>query len=303
MRERTTWTLLGLLLAVLLALAGVTAVARGARAQTEPRLSLLHITVWPEFDKPLALVMIEAELIPDTALPSPLTLRIPAIAGQPYAVASAASFASDPLDLAYDTATDDDSLLVTVETPNRVVRVEFYVPLTRDGVEREFTYVWPGDLAAEEVALRAQIPAGAADFQAEPELGPEEVGEYGLFYRETTLGGLEAGQTLSFRIQYSKEDPRLTVETLPTAEPADDGGGVPLGWPVLGAMAAVLMVGIAALAWYRYSQREPARAGVPGVPRPGRGAAGTAAYCTQCGHALSAGDRFCSRCGAPTRKR
>jgi hypothetical protein len=128
-------------------------------------------------------------------------------------------------------------------------------------------------------------------------------GADGFLYRETTLGGLDTGQTLSFRIQYSKEDPRLTVDTLPIAEPADDGGGVPLGWPVLAAMAAVVIVGIVALAWYRYSQRQPAAAR-PGAPgRPGGRTTGGAAYCTQCGQALSPEDRFCSRCGARTRRR
>ena len=91
MRAKAIWTLLALVVAMMLASAGLAAVGRGARAQTEPRLSLLDIAVWPEFDRPLVLVIIQAELSADTTLPAPLTLRIPAIAGQPYAVAPAAS--------------------------------------------------------------------------------------------------------------------------------------------------------------------------------------------------------------------
>lgn len=306
MGERRTWGLLGLLLAVLLALAGAAATGRGAWAQAEPRLSRLGIALWPEFDRPLALVIIQGELAPDTALPARLSLHIPAIAGEPHAVASSAGLGADPgaslVDREYETTTEGDSLLLTLETPDPIVHLEFYLPLTRDGLQRDFTYVWPGDLAAEEVTLRAQIPVGAEDFRTEPELGPPEVRGDGLRYREMTLGGLEAGQTLSFRIEYSKEDPRLSIEALAAAQPADDSGGVPLGWPLLAAMAVVVLVGSAALAWYRYSQRRPAAARVRRGPWPGRRPTRGAAYCTQCGQALSPEDRFCSRCGAPVRR-
>lgn len=297
MSEKTVWRLLGLLLAVLLALAGVATAGSGAWAQAEPRLSRLAIALWPEFDRPLALVIIQGELAPDTALPARLSFHIPATAGEPYAVASSAGPGANLVDREYETTSEGDSLLVTLETPHPIVYLEFYLPLTRDGLQREFTYVWPGDLAADEVALQAQIPVGAQGFRTEPELGPPVEGGDGLLYREMTLDGLESGQTLSFRIQYSKEDPGLSVEAL-----ADDGGGVPLGWPVLAAMAAVVLVGSAALAWYRYSQRQPVAAQLPRGPWPGRRPTGGGAYCTQCGQALSPEDRFCSRCGAPAHR-
>jgi hypothetical protein len=290
-------------------LGGLGAAGREASAQTPvaqagPRLSRLDIALWPEFDRPLTLVIIQGELAPDTALPARLTFHIPSAAGEPHAVASGAGPGAGLINREYQTTTEGDSLVVTLETPDPIVHLEFYVPLTRDGLQREFTYIWPGDLAVDSVTLRAQIPVGAQDFQTEPLLGLPEVGADGLGYRETTLGALEAGQTLSFRLQYSKEDPRLTAETLPSAQPDDDGGGVPLGWPALAVMAAVVLVGVAALAWYRYSQRQPMPVRLPRGPGPGkRGAGRAAAYCTQCGQALSPGDRFCSQCGTPVRRR
>ena len=302
MGRETSWMSPRLLLAVLLALAAVAAAGHGASAQPEPRFSRLGISVWPEFDRPMALVIIRGELDPDTALPARLSLRIPAAAGQPSAVASATSLDADPADLEYETAAEGGSLLITLETPDPVVQLEFYLPITREGLQREFTYVWPGDLAADEVTLQAQIPVGAQDFQTEPDLGPPVMSTDGLLYRETTLFGLDAGETVSLHLQYSKEDPRLTLDALAADEPADDGGGGPLRWPVLAAIAAVVLVGIAAMSWYRYSQRQPTAVRSPRRSPPGRRTSGGGAYCTQCGRTLSAGDRFCSRCGAPARR-
>jgi hypothetical protein len=306
MSKSRAWALAGLLLLALLSLATLFPGGHGASAQAAPRFSQLDIALWPEFDRPATwtdqnvppvLVIIRGELAAETALPTRLSLRIPAAAGQPFAVASSTDPASGLVDREYETAAEGDSLRITFETPDPVIHVEFYVPMSKDGLRRDFTYVWPGDIAADSATLRAQIPVGAEDFQTEPALGPAEVGGDGLLYRQEDVGALTTGQTLSFRVQYSKEDPRLTIETLPAAQPSSDGGGAPLPWPVLAAISAVALVGIVALAWYRYYGRRlaPARA------RPG-GAAGAVGYCTQCGQALSTADRFCSRCGTPVRK-
>lgn len=287
----------GLLLLAVLSLATLLPLGAAASAQAAPRLSRLDIALWPEYDQPTALVIIRGELAADTAFPAAVSLRIPAPAGQPFAVASSTSPASGLVSREYETAAEGDSFRITFETPDPVIHVEFYLPIARDGLRRDFTYLWPGDIAADSVTLRAQIPAGAEDFQTEPLLGPPEVGPDGLGYRQATVGALETGQTLSFHIQYSKQDPRLTIETVPAAQPSDEGGGPPLPWPALAAIAAVALAGVAAVAWYRYYGRGLAPAGAG----PG-GAGRAAAYCTQCGRALSTADRFCSHCGTPVRK-
>lgn len=305
MRKNRAWTLAGLLLLALLSLPGLAQGGPEAWAQAAPRFSQLDIALWPEYDEPATwtdlerppvLVIIRGELAAETALPARLSLRIPAAAGQPFAVASSTDPASGLVDREYETTAEGDSLRITFETPDPVVHLEFYLPITRAGLLRDFSYVWPGDIAADNVTIRAQVPVGAEEFQTEPELGPAQVGGDGLLYRQEDLGPLTAGQTLSFRVQYSKEDPRLTIETLPAAQPSNDGG-TPLPWPALAAIAAVVLVGIVAVAWYRYYGRRPA----PARARPG-GAAGAAGYCTQCGQSLSTADRFCSRCGTPVRK-
>ena len=312
MSKKAARTLCGMVVSALLTLACLPFAGSGASAQApepqvQPRLSRLDISIWPEFDAPPAwseldgppaLVIIQAELAVDTALPTRLTFRIPLAAGRPNAVASASSSTAELADLeSFQTKPEGDSLLVTVETPDPIVHLEFYLAMAKQDVRRDFSYSWPGGLAADSVTLRAQIPVGAQDLQTEPELGAPEVGQFGLLYRQATLGPLQAAETLSFRIEYDKEDTALSEQTLPAAQPSNDDDGAPLPWPALAAIATVVLVGIVAVAWYRYYGRRlaPARA------RPGA-AAGAAGYCTQCGQALSTADRFCSRCGTPVRK-
>src|SRR3972149_1444508 len=100
MRKNQAWALAGLVVLTLLTMASLPFVGRGASAQTpepqvQPRLARLDISIWPEFDAPPAwpeldgppaLVITQAELAVDAALPALLTFRLPLAAGRPNAV-------------------------------------------------------------------------------------------------------------------------------------------------------------------------------------------------------------------------
>ena len=55
-------------------------------AQGSPALSSLAILIWPEFDRPDALVIYQGRLAEGTLRPTPLEFRIPARVGEPTAV-------------------------------------------------------------------------------------------------------------------------------------------------------------------------------------------------------------------------
>lgn len=297
----------GALLAVgLLTLLGWTASAAVTRAhaQDAPRLASLEIGVWPEYDQPAALVILRGELAADVALPAEVPLHIPASSGGPSAVASAASEGGALVNAAYELTEADDSLLLTVTTPDPFFHVEFYDPLPTDSPDREYTYVWPGDVAVDELTVRVQEPAAAAELTVEPDIGPGTIEPDGLVYHSAQLGAFEAGSTQSVEVRYRKTDPRTSLDILsPAAEP-DSDGGLP-SWLLPAALAAAGVVLAGAFVYWR-SRRQPALAG--GGPaagprrkgerarRPGRGAA-PQAFCTQCGNRLNPDDRFCSQCG------
>ena len=64
------------------------AVPPAARAQAPVTLEHLNVELWPEFDRPSAvLVLLEATLTAGTPLPATVELPMPAAAGIPHAVA------------------------------------------------------------------------------------------------------------------------------------------------------------------------------------------------------------------------
>ncbi|MBI2913141.1 MAG: zinc ribbon domain-containing protein [Chloroflexi bacterium] len=296
--------LLGVSLLALLAVA----LARppAGRAQENPRLAGLQIEVWPEFDRPAALVILRGELAADVTLPAAVSLRIPAASGGPLAVATADTPDGELFNLTYQRADAPDFVTLKFSLERRVFHVELYDPLRTEEPQRSYTYTWPGDFAVAELTARVQEPAGATGFSVEPDLGPgARSAADGLVYRRASLGALEAGQTLAITLGYLKTDPRNSVEILGLAEPDETvapGSGDDVSvWLLPLAASAGAVAGAALVAvWYRRGKLLPARAG-------GRGAGGRPAdgqrFCAKCGAAIDPGDHFCRSCGAEVRRR
>ena len=277
-------------------------------AQDGPRLTSLEIGIWPEYDRAATLVILRGELPADVTLPAEVSLRIPASSGGPSAVASATVRGGALANTTYELVQDDDSLLLTITTPDPFFQVEFYDPLATDSPDREYTYVWSGDLAVDELSVRVQEPATSAELTVEPDLGPGITEPDGLIYHSAELGTFEAGKTLTIDVRYRKTDPRTSLDVLGAATDTGSDGGLP-SWVLPAALVAAGVVAAVAFVYWR-TQRQPALAGEGPAAgprrkgerarRPGR-APTSQAFCTQCGNRLSPGDRFCSQCGTSAR--
>jgi ribosomal protein L32 len=280
-------------------------------AQESPQVASLEIAIWPEFDRQaMALVVLRGKLADDVPLPATLPVHLPASSGGPSAVASADSETATLVNLDYELAAGEASLLMTMTTPVRYFQIEFYDPLSIDTSNRSYTYVWPGDLPVNDLTLEVQEPAGASDLSIEPELGDEVVVTDQLSYRSAHLGSFESGRTLTLDIRYVKNDLVTSTEILGIGEAADtelrpvDSDGVPLS-AIVAPLIAVLVVLVGAVVYWRWRNRPVAAPGgpAPGARRGGRGASGSEekpssqAFCTQCGDRLIPGHRFCPQCG------
>jgi hypothetical protein len=280
--------------------------AGGAYAQENPRLASLDIAVWPEFDRPAALVILRAEIAGDVGLPAAVSLRIPASSGGPAALAYAASADGQLLNLVYQRSDAQDFITLTFSTPEHFFQVEFYDPMAVAAVDRSYTYTWPGDLAADKLSVELQEPAAATGLSVKPELGPGEVRPDGLTYRQADLGAFGAGQTLAIGVRYQKTDSRTSTEILAAGTGSDEGAPV---WLVVALLAlVVLAVCAGGIALWRWRERQivtpsgrAARAARRREKATGQRESGTN-FCPQCGAALRARDRFCPECGAAVRR-
>jgi hypothetical protein len=294
------------LLASLLALGWPAAAA----AQTPARLASLHVSLWPEYDRPQTLVILEGELAPEVALPASLSIRIPARAGQPHAVASTGAD-GQLLSAAFTTRPNGDDIMVDFQTPSPTFRVEYYDPaLTIDGEARSLIFEWQTDYAVDEVRVRVQQPAGARDLTGQPALISLGMSDDGLTYYEATPSSLKPGDRLS------KTGSGLSVDTLSNTTSPQPEAVAPRPaadnrpWLIGGAALGVVVIGAGALVYARTRRPVPARATRRPRRRPAPaaaaahaapvapGVAGGARFCTACGQPRQPGDRFCRNCGA-----
>jgi len=291
------------LLMAFLALALLPAVAAGPSGGgaplRNPRLESMQVEVWPEFDRPAALVILRGALAADTQLPAKVNLRIAASSGGPSAMAYSAAAGGNLLNLEYERTDTKDFITLRFSVQERFFHVEFYDPLATGTPERNYTYVWPGDLAVSRLSVVVQEPAAASDFSVLPKLNTTATGQDGLRYYSAELGAQEAGKTLPIKVSYKKTDARTSAEILQpkaqtnvpaaasaTAPAAGSSDEVTKGVLVF-ILAVSLLIGIGmAFLWWRE------RANTAASRPAGAGA------CTKCGTPRDPEDRFCSKCGA-----
>jgi hypothetical protein len=260
------------------------------------------------------LVMNQFTLSPQVRLPAEISLRIPASAGVPHAVANCqpdgscfnARFTQQPA---------GEWSVLTFQATLPDLRVEFYDPaLTKDGAKRHYEYTWPGDYAVESFNIRVQEPAGAENMVVKPGTFSAGPGEDGLTYYSLDAGSVPAGQTVEVVIKYDKTTDKLSNSSMPV-QPSEPLSGETSGRTSLtSALPVVLgLVGLALIigggVWYWRSGRQrprPSRShrtrrkAASTTPVPSGVAEGNV-YCHQCGKRAAPGDRFCRTCGTQLR--
>lgn len=290
--------------AIMPLLAPAAAPPAGSAAEEKPRFASLEVEIWPEFDRRgAALVILTGELAADLALPATVSLRVPA-SSDPTAVAFATAPGSGLFNLEHERIYADAFTTLRFKTEHRLIHVEYYDRLAPDNPDRRFTYVWPGDVAVDRLSVQLQEPAAASNVAVKPGLGAAAKGPDGLLYRKADLGAFDAGTRVPVEISYTKTDPRTSSEILglskaaPIPAPAtgstvNSGSTVtsPQGLLIVAILAALLVGAGSFLLWWRLSRK------ASGAAQRGAG------FCPQCGNRVASDDLFCSKCGAPVRKR
>ena len=293
-----------------------------AFSQNTTRLSIMEVDLWPEYDRPSVLVIYHITLAPDTTLPREVTFRLPAVAGEPNAVAvrqpDGQLFSID-----HQTQVSGAWELITFTATLFEIQMEYYDPgLQKDGNQKSFTYTWPGDYDIEKMIVQTQLPVSASNMQITPGPVTQQTGGDGMTYFTKDIGSVTKDQSFSLKLSYLKSSSQLSVESLqvqssaplsPTSTWRDklqqivpglvtDSGSTYQVLPyLLGLLALVLIFGGGF--WYWRSGRQVQ------APKRRRSRASSASptsetaeeegnvYCHQCGKRASPGDVFCRFCG------
>jgi hypothetical protein len=311
--KRFLWTLLVCLMFL----------AWPAQAQDTPTLSSLDISLWPEFDRPEMLVIYRGAFAPDTPLPVPVEIRIPASVGQPTAVAYVGE-GDQRLNQQYTTRQEGDSLVIAFQLATLGFQVEYYdtLPIDSEG-RREYDFSYTADYPVESLILGFQEPPTAQAYTLEPPADSVAVAADGLTYHSVEAGPVAQGETKSWLLSYEKADSALTINSLaqeqPTASaapPAATGNDNSTVLIFLVAFVAVVAVGASAFWLGRRTQplekapstsrqqkrRGGGRGGQPAQRQPSPSGRRETFFCHQCGAELRLDSDFCHKCGAAVRK-
>ena len=287
------------------------------RAQDAVIFDTVLVEIWPEYDKPSALVMYQFTLASSVKLPAEVVIRIPEKVGLPHAVATEDE--AGLLNLSYETSVENGWLLIKFTTAVTKVRLEFYDPsLLIVGTQRTFTYTWPGDYAVNNFTMQVQQPFNATDMSLVPDMGSGQKGQDGLVYYNMLVGQVRAGTTFDMQISYSKPDNSLTnANSFEQAQPAQQVDNNTPGrvatpndfipW-ILGGLG-VLLITIGGLWYWRTGQASTVPTRVRHSARRSNSAEQLspsanekeAIYCSQCGKRAGPGDMFCRTCGTKLR--
>lgn len=287
-----------------------------ASAQSAVPLGRVEVALWPEYDQQAMLVIYRVTLPAATTLPTTVVVPIPARVGDPTAVAQQASDGALILARYERAAVDGDWARLTIQADSAVLQVEYYDPLTIDGVARSYDFAWPAGYAVTELAYEILQPVGASGMQSDPAAASERVGSNGLTFYSGSLGAQDGSADARIRVGYSKSDEALSVESapLPGSDTPAIGAAQPAGVPAsLTSLAPWLIggLGLALLAagalLFLRSRQADRRAGRP-RHRPTRSTEGgertidaSAVFCHSCGTPAGVADAFCRKCGTRLR--
>ena len=286
-------------------LAGTFAVPFVAQAQNPIKLSTLQVQLWPEYDQPSMLVIYDFKLPEGVKLPVSVSMSFPKEAH----LVAVASQAPDGSLLTSDyigpTATETwQTVTVQIQTPV-TYHLEYYQPMSRTANERQFTYLWSGDYAIDDISISVRVPPDTTRIVTDPDMKSTK-GADGNAYLIKDFGPLRADEQFPLQLTYTRTSETLSVpqENVQPSKPlgSTTPGRVMLSnyLPYLLGVLAVVLVGSAAI-YLLQARRSHA-------PRRRRAHAGHAesgakndVYCHQCGARAQSGDRFCRVCGTRLR--
>ncbi len=290
--------------AVLLIL-GALAIPLAVHAQNPIKLSMLQVQLWPEYDQPSMLVIYDFKLPDSIKLPVSVSMTFPKEAHLVAVASQAPDGSLLNTDYLGPTVTESlQTITIQIQTPT-TYHIEYYQPLSRTGNQREFTYLWPGDYAIDDLSISIRVPPDTTNIVTDPIMKASK-GADGSSDLIKDFGALPTGQDFPLRITYTKTTDTLSVpaESVQPSKPL--GSNTPgrvlfsnyLPY-ILGALG-IMAIGAASIYLLQPHNRFAARKRLTHRPRA-ETKSKTEAYCHQCGARAQPGDRFCRVCGTQLR--
>lgn len=279
-----------------------------ASAQADVTLSNVSVQLWPEYDQPSMLVIVDFQVATGTVLPVDLVFRLP----QDANLIAVASYTADGslMNAVFDgpVVVEDGQSFTVTATENTVYRFEYYQPLTFNGEQRLFSYLWDGDYTVNEFSIRVLEPVDITSLSTIPELSSISQ-ENGLKYFDGENVKLASGEQFTLSLEYKKTSNTLIASSqgVQPVAPVDASttGRVSLNnyLPyVIGGLGVIMIVGGLVYYWQSGKRNGGKKSRRRQSANTEQEEAQSDVYCAQCGTRAHGGDRFCRTCGSRIRQ-
>jgi hypothetical protein len=282
-----------------------------ALAQSEPTLQSAAVSIWPEFDRPTALVITELVLSPDTALPAQLTLRVPSTVEKVQAVAVGDSLGTvTDQGINYTFTQGQPWSSIKIDAAQRAIRVEYYdSALSKDNTRRTYTYTWPGDYPVTAFSFELRAPLQSSNVTSKPALNKDLVDGDGFQYWTAQPGNLDRGSQYQETFSYDRSTdlPSTAFLVSATAQPGTVTSASSTTFLyerlpyIIGVVGLALLIGGG---WWFWRSGIPVKVRNPRRRHAARvePAEPDGIYCHNCGRRAEPTDRFCRACGTRLRQ-
>ncbi|MBI2858450.1 MAG: zinc ribbon domain-containing protein [Chloroflexi bacterium] len=287
----------------------------------------MKISLWPEYDDPRILVIVQGEFNNGSSFPKPVKFPIQ-VGSEINQVCALKQPGDEHLCQLYDTVPEGDALAVSYTLPIPTYFLEYYWDGVKGQPDKSFNYKYVAPYAVDKLELEVQQPLKATDFKLTPAYLSSSTDAQGMKYYRYLFNNVSAGQELVIDGSYAKADNKPSVAK---RQVNTSSGGPNYALVGIGAAAvAVFFIGFIAMKrrpaparaqvrraarvdaqrkaeMPRLQKQEPKKQARPVQQKvqpaaaPPRTAGGSV-FCSKCGARLEAGDAFCSGCGQRTKR-
>ncbi len=272
-----------------------------AYAQSNLEINELSVQLWPEYDRSDMLVMYSFTLAEDTPIPAELRVRVPANA-EINAVAKVSG--DSMLTLPYDPPIQDGEWMVITLVIDELTgyRVEYYAPLKKNGITRNFAFLWESDYNVNTLFVEFQEPLNATDLTTRPALTSANPAQGEITYHTLAVGSVSAKKPFSLEISYNKDNDAITVSSMPVEvggldENTSSSFSLSETLPTVLVGVGILLI-VGGLLYFFLAGRSK---NISEKSRKRHKASGVTKYCHECGSRASGNDKFCRSCGVKLR--
>ncbi len=164
----------------------------------------LKIDIWPEYDKPMVLAMIDGWIAESVELP--IEVKLPIMEGGSVHMSCSITPAGAHIHESFKEEKDDNGKYVTFVLRERHFHLEYYYNSFRDTALRKFDFYFKSPFNIANAQAKIKEPLGSTGFRLNPPSRFPMKNQSGVTIHSLNFGEVKTGEEINISAEYSKGD-------------------------------------------------------------------------------------------------